>query len=193
MDPLSDLKNKLAKNKDNRNTAVARYQEADHVVSQNEQKLQRKVATLLENEKMEIASYREQIKSSMDRLNHQQQRNNEQLIELNQNLADMSNLKAVYERKREIMEQNHQEFLITLESRENELEAKIKKLFDKNKALKKEYKELSIKNEMKKRHDTFVAVIIGTFFAVVIGSFLGFGFVDVLRAIVRGIKSFFTI
>lgn len=46
MDHLSDLKNKLERNKDNRNTAVERYHHADHALSENEDKLKQKVANL---------------------------------------------------------------------------------------------------------------------------------------------------
>lgn len=192
MDHLSDLKNKLERNKDNRNTAVERYHQADHVVSQNEQRLQNKVATLLEKEKMELANYREVIKGSVDRLSHQQETNNEYLAELNHNLTDMSDLTAIYETKREIMEQNHQELLTALESRENKLKRRINKLKDTTKELQEEYDRTSLRLETKKQADKFISIAIIVFAGVVIGSWLGLGFVDILRAIGAWFKGLFT-
>lgn len=183
MDHLSELKNKLERNKDNRNTAVERYHEADYTLSEKEEKLQRKVATLLEKEKMELASYREVIKGHMDRLNYQQQENNEYLAELNHNLTDMSDLKAIYETKREIMEQNHQELLIALESEENKLKRRVNQLKETTKELQEEYDRTSLRLETKKQADKFISLGIIVFAAVVIGSWLGLGFVDILRAI----------
>lgn len=192
MDPLSDLKNKLERNKDNRNTAVERYHEADHALSEKEDKLQHRVAILLEKEKMELASYRELIKGSVDRLNYQQQTNNDYLAELNHNLTDMSDLKAIYETKREIMEQNHKELLIALESEENKLKRRVSKLKESTKELKEEYDRTSIRLEMKKRADKIIVIVLFAFVGVVIGSWLGLGFVSLLRSIEQGIKSFLT-
>lgn len=193
MDHLSDLKNKLERNKDNRNTAVERYHEADYALSEKEDKLQRKVASLLEKEKMEMASYREVIKGSMDRLNHQQLTNNEYLSELNHNLTDMSDLKAIYETKREIMEQNHQEFVRSLESEANRLQGKIKSRKYELKKIEEEYNELSLRKETKKQADKIIVIGLVVFVAVVLGSWLGLGFVDFLRSIGQGFKGLFTI
>lgn len=151
MDHLADLKSKLEKNKDIRNRAVERYHEADHALSENEDKLKQKVATLLEKEKLELVGYREVIKDSIDQLNYQQQQNNDFLAELNNNLNDMSDLKAIYETKREIMEQNHQEFVRSLESKENKLKRKINDHSYKLKKIEQEYNELSLRKETKKQ------------------------------------------
>ena len=151
MDHLTDLKSKLEKNKDIRNRAVERYHEADHALSENEDKLKQKVATLLEKEKLELVGYREVIKDSIDQLNYQQQQNNDFLAELNNNLNDMSDLKAIYETKREIMEQNHQEFVRSLESKENKLKRKINDHSYKLKKIEQEYNELSLRKETKKQ------------------------------------------
>lgn len=192
MDHLSELKNKLERNKDNRNTAVERYHEADYALSEKEEKLQRKVATLLEKEKMELASYREVIKGHMDRLNFQQQENNEYLAELNHNLTDMSDLKAIYETKREIMEQNHQELVKALESQENKLKRRVSKLKETTKELQEEYDRTSIRLETKKQADKFISIAIIVFAAVIIGSWLGLGFVDLIRGIGGWVKGLFT-
>lgn len=193
MDHLSDLKNKLERNKDNRNTAVERYHQADHVVSQNEQRLQNKVATLLEKEKMELANYREVIKGSVDRLSRQQETNNEYLAELNHNLTDMSDLTAIYETKREIMEQNHQELLTALESQENKLKRRVNKLKETTKELQEEYDRTSLRLETKKQADKLIVIVLFVFLGVVIGSWLGLWFVDILRVIGTYIKGLFTL
>ena len=193
MDHLSDLKNKLERNKDNRNTAVERYHYADRALSENEDKLKQKVATLLEKERLELATYRELIKGSVDRLNYQQQQNNEYLSELNNNLTDMSDLKAIYDTKREIMEQNHQEFVRSLESEANRLKREIKSRSYDLKKIEEEYNELSLKKETKKQADKIIAISLVGFVSVVLGSWLGLGFVDLLRSIGQGAKSFFTI
>ena len=192
MDQLSELKDKLQRNVDNRNTAVERYHEADYALSEKEDKLQRKVASLLEKEKMEMASYREVIKGSMDRLNHQQLTNNEYLAELNHNLTNMSDLKAIYETKREIMEQNHQEFVRSLESEANRLKGKIKSRKYELKKIEEEYNELSLRKETKKQADKIIVIGLVVFVAVVLGSWLGLGFVDFLRSIGQGFKGLFT-
>lgn len=191
MDHLSDLKNKLERNKDNRNTAVGKYHDADYVLSENEAKLQRKVATLLEKEKMELAMYREIIKSSVDRLNYQQQENNEYLAKLNNNLVDMSDLKAIYATKREIMEQSHEELLKVLEAQENKLKMKIEDRRHELKKLEQEFDELSLRKETKKQVDKMISIVLVAFIAVIIGSWLGLGFVDLLRSIGLGIKDLF--
>lgn len=188
MDHLSDLKNKLERNKDNRNTAVERYHEADYALSEKEDKLQRKVATLLEKERMELASYREVIKGSMDRLNYQQLENNEQLAELNQNLKDTSDLKAFYETKREIMEQNYKELLTALESQENKLKRRVSKLEETTKELEEEYDHASLRLEIKKQANKFISIALIVFAGVVIGSWLGLGFVDTLRVVSNWFK-----
>lgn len=193
MDHLSDLKNKLERNKDNRNTVVERYNQADHVVSQNEQRLQNKVATLLEKEKMELANYREVIKGSVDRLSRQQETNNEYLAELNHNLTDMSDLTAIYETKREIMEQNHQELLTALESQENKLKRRVNKLKETTKELQEEYDRTSLRLETKKQADKLIVIVLFVFLGVVIGSWLGLWFVDILRVIGTYIKGLFTL
>lgn len=192
MDHLSEIKNKLERNKDNRNTAVERYHEADHALSEKEDKLQHRVATLLEKEKIELASYRELIKGSVDRLNYQQQTNNEYLAELNHNLTDMSDLKAIYEIKREIMEQNHKELLIALESEENKLKRRVSKLKKSTKELKEEYDRTSIRLETKKQVDKIITVAIFAFIGVVLGTWLGLGFVDVIKGFGNIVKNFFT-
>lgn len=191
MDHLSEFKNKLEQNKDNRNNAVERYHEADHALREKEDKLQHRVATLLEKEKMELASYRELIKGSVDRLNYQQQSNNEYLSKLNENLADMSDLKAIYETKREIMQRNHQELLTALESEENKLKIKVSKLRETTKELKEEYDQTSIRLETKKQADKIIIIAIFVFIGVVIGSWLGLGFVDVFRGIGDWFKAIF--
>ena len=188
MDQLSELKDKLQRNVDNRKTAVERYHEADYALSEKEDKLQRKVASLLEKEKMEMASYREVIKGSMDRLNHQQLTNNEYLAELNHNLNDMSDLRVIYETKREIMEQNHQELLIALESQENELKRRVNKLKETTIELQEEYDRTSLRLETKKQAYKFISITIIVFAGVVIGSWLGLGFVDILRVISNWFK-----
>ena len=192
MDHLSEFKNKLEQNKDNRNTAVERYHEADHALREKEDKLQQRVATLLEKEKMELASYRELIKGSVDRLNYQQQTNNEYLAELNHNLTDMSDLKAIYETKREIMEQNHKELLMALESEENKLKRRVSKLKESTNELKEEYDRTSIRLEAKKRADKIIIIVLFAFVGVIVGSWLGLGFIDILRGIVAWFKGLFT-
>ena len=141
---------------------------------------------------MEMASYREVIKGSMDRLNHQQLTNNEYLAELNHNLTNMSDLKAIYETKREIMEQNHQEFVRSLESEANRLKGKIKSRKYELKKIEEEYNELSLRKETKKQADKIIVIGLVVFVAVVLGSWLGLGFVDFLRSIGQGFKGLFT-
>ncbi|MDE8133649.1 hypothetical protein PT114_08790 [Erysipelothrix rhusiopathiae] len=193
MDHLSEFKNKLEQNKDNRNNAVERYHEADNALREKEDKLQHRVATLLEKEKMELASYRELIKGSVDRLNYQQQTNNEYLAELNHNLTDMSDLKAIYETKREIMEQNHQELLTALESQENELKRRVNKLKETTIELQEEYDRTSFRLEAKKQADRIIIIVMFAFIGVVIGSWLGLGFVDILIDIGAWFKEISTI
>ena len=188
MDHLSDLKNKLERNKDNRNTAVERYHYADQALKENEDKLQQKVATLLEKERLELATYRELIKGSVDRLNYQQQQNNEYLSKLNNNLKDMSDLKAFYETKRDIMEQNYKELLTALESQENKLKRRVSKLKETTKELQEEYDRTSLRLETKKQAYKFISITIIVFAGVVIGSWLGLGFVDISRVISNWFK-----
>ena len=188
MDHLSDLKNKLERNKDNRNTAVERYHYADQALKENEDKLQQKVATLLEKERLELATYRELIKGSVDRLNYQQQQINEYLSELNNNLTDMSDLKAIYDTKREIMDRNHKEFVSTLESEANRLKGKIESHKYELKKLEEEYNKLSLRKETKKYTDKIISISFVVFVAVILGSWLGLGFVEIFKDVYSWFK-----
>ena len=70
MDHLSELKNKLAHNKENRNIAEYRFYEEDTMINDNEIKVAKTVGVLLEKERMVFASDREilfnQVMSKMD-------------------------------------------------------------------------------------------------------------------------------
>lgn len=70
MEHLSELKNKLAHNKENRNIAEYRFYEEDTIINDNEIKVAKTVGVLLEKERMVFASDREilfnQVMSKMD-------------------------------------------------------------------------------------------------------------------------------
>jgi RecG-like helicase len=172
MDNLDNLKYQLEKNRDNRERAETLYYEQDSIIKENERKIANKVSVLFEKERLDMESNKEIIVGSVQRLNHQQQINNQELIKLNDNLADMSDLKAIYEQKRSLMENNYQELKKTLESEIDTLKLKSE-----------EYKKFNAKEEFKNKKNMFLVILVTSFFAILIGSWLGLGFVDFVRVI----------
>ena len=105
----------------------------------------------------------------------------------------MIDLKAIYETKREIMEQIHKELLNALESEEKKLKRRGSKLQESTKELNEEYEQTSLRLEIKKQVDKFIGIFLVTFIAVVLGSWLVLGFVDIIRQLGNMVSNFFKI
>lgn len=147
------------------------------------------------------------MKDKLDRFSHRQTVMNEQLITLNDNLTDITSLKAVYEAKREELEldyQNQKEALQGqikslekgLESRKKDLENLKEEISIKTSKLEEivaETKKATFWNEFKKTWvDKCGTYIIVGFIGLSIGGFAGWGIFTLIGNIFSSIGEFFS-
>ena len=193
-----DFKKKLKDNEERREQALTRKRANEMAISKHEQKAANMVGALLEQERLASLRENELIKSKLDRLSEKQHQNNVEMRALSHSLSDLSDLEAVYARKRTLMEQNYQELKKMRQADELLLTERNKELIKQNKKkkealdkLSEEYDALSLNFEMKKRSHQFVVSVLVVFVGIVLGSILGIPFVDFFRKIFEGIKELF--
>ena len=148
------------------------------------------IRTVFGQSELMAAKERELLKDTLDKFYHSQNVTNEQLIALNDNLADTASLKAIYEAKRDHLEWDYQQEKMTLRGQLNELEKRIENQQDKIASLDKEIdnkndeiqvnekniRERKFLEAMKKTWvDKWLPMMTAGFMAVFLGGFLGWG------------------
>ena len=184
---------------------LATYREQEQ--EQNEQEMVQFVRSIFGQSELAAAKERELLQDKLDRFSYRQTLMNEQLITLNDNLADITSLKAIYEAKREVMEldfQNQKETLLkqikTLNSRldhqKEELESLNEEISIKTSKLEEinaETKKATFWMEFKKTWiDKWLVYIIVGFIALIIGGFAGWSIFTLIGNIVSSVKEFFS-
>lgn len=160
------------------------------------------IRTVFGQSELMAAKERELLKDTLDKFYHSQNVTNEQLIALNDNLADTASLKAIYEAKRDHLEWDYQQEKMTLRGQLNELEKRIESQQDKIASLDKEIEskkeenfliEERLKNrkfleKMKKTWlDYWMPMITAGFMAVFLGGFFGWGTYGIANEFFKGI------
>lgn len=174
---------------------------------QNQQEMTQLIRSVFGQSELAAARERELLKDKLDRFSHRQTVMNEQLITLNDNLTDITSLKAVYEAKREELEldyQNQKEALQgqikslekRLESRKKDLESLKEEISTKTSKLEEivaETKKATFWNEFKKTWvDKWLTYVIVGFLGLSIGGFAGWGIFTLIGNIVSSIGEFFS-
>lgn len=174
---------------------------------QNQQEMVQLVRNVFGQSEIAAARERELLQDKLDRFSHRQTVMNEQLITLNDNLTDITALKAVYEAKREELEldyQNQKEALQgqiesleeCLESRKIELESLKEEISTNTSKLEEivaETKKATFKSELKKTWiDKWLSFALVGFIALIIGGFAGWGVFTFIGNIFSAIGNFFS-
>lgn len=174
---------------------------------QNQQEMVQLVRNVFGQSEIAAARERELLQDKLDRFSHRQTVMNEQLITLNDNLTDITALKAVYEAKREELEldyQNQKETLQgqikslekRLESRKKDLESLKEEIGTNTSKLEEivaETKKATFWNEFKKTWvDKWLSFAIVGFIALIIGGFAGWGVFTFIGNIFSAIGNFFS-
>lgn len=169
---------------------------------QNQREMTEFIRTVFGQSELMAAKERELLKDTLDKFYHSQNVTNEQLIALNDNLADTASLKAIYEAKRDHLEWDYQQEKMTLRGQLNELEKRIESQQDKIASLDKEIEskkeenfliEERLKNrkfleKMKKTWlDYWMPMITAGFMAVFLGGFFGWGTYGIANEFFKGI------
>lgn len=173
---------------------------------QNQQEMVQLVRNVFGQSEIAAARERELLQDKLDRFSHRQTVMNEQLITLNDNLTDITALKAVYEAKREELEldyQNQKDALQgqiesleeRLESRKIDLESLKEEISTNTSKLEEivsETKKETFKSELKKTWvDKWLSFAIVGFIALIIGGFLGWGIFTLIDNVFSSISKFF--
>lgn len=173
---------------------------------QNQREMTEFIRTVFGQSELMAAKERELLKDTLDKFYHSQNVTNEQLIALNDNLADTASLKAIYEAKRDHLEWDYQQEKMTLRGQLNELEKRIENQQDKIASLDKEIdnkndeiqvieenlKERKFLETMKKTWvDKWLPMMTAGFMAVFLGGFLGWGTYGIANQIFQGIINIF--
>ena len=213
-DRLEQLK-KQVKNTSNKQRQLQTQKEnAQEVVlkkkrelQENQEEMTELIRSVFGQSELAAARERELLKDKLDRFSHRQTVMNEQLITLNDNLTDITSLKAVYEAKREELEldyQNQKEALQGqieslekgLESRKKDLENLKEEISIKTSKLEEivaETKKATFWNEFKKTWvDKCGTYIIVGFIGLSIGGFAGWGIFTLIGNIFSSIGEFFS-
>lgn len=105
---------------------------------QNQQEMMQLIHNVLGQNELVTVREREKLQDKLDAFSHKQTVMNEQLITLNDNLADTAALKAIYEAKREELELDYQEHKKVYQEQKNQHDSLIAEL-------EKKYRNLKIK------------------------------------------------
>lgn len=169
---------------------------------QNQREMTEFIRTVFGQSELMAAKERELLKDTLDKFYHSQNVTNEQLIALNDNLANTASLKAIYEAKRDHLEWDYQQEKMTLRGQLNELEKRIENQQDKIASLDKEIdnkndeiqviekkiKERKFLEAMKKTWvDKWLPMMTAGFMAVFLGGFLGWGTYGIANQIFQGL------
>lgn len=154
-------------------------------------------SVFLQNE-IANAKERELFKNSVDKFSHRQKIMNDQIIELNDNLTDVTALKAVYEAKRETLELDYQNqktpcrkqihsLAERIETSKNDLK-KIKNEIQNNQAkldeLNVKIKRATFLYEFKHTWvDKWINFVLVGFIGMIIGGFAGWGIFSLVGSI----------
>lgn len=183
-------------------TVAFREQEKE----QNQQEMVQLVRSVFGQSELAAAKERELLKDKLDKFSHRQSVMNEQLITLNDNLADTTSLKAVYEAKRQQLEldyQNQKDALQRqisslnehLEARRNDLErleSEIDAMQSKLNEIVTETKKATFWNGIKKTWiDKWLVFFTVGFIVVIIGGFAGWGIFSFIGSVVSAIMGAF--
>lgn len=199
---ISNQQYQLQAQKKNVKEAVAcREQEKE----QNQQEMVQLVRSVFGQSELAAAKERELLKDKLDKFSHRQRVMNEQLITLNDNLADTTSLKAVYEAKRQQLELDYQNqkdalqrqiksFNEHLEARRNDLErleSEIDATQSKLDKIVTETKKATFWNKLKKTwiDKWFICALVG-FISLIIGGFAGWGIFTFIDNIISAIRDF---
>lgn len=169
---------------------------------QNQREMTEFIRTVFGQSELMAAKERELLKDTLDKFYHSQNVTNEQLIALNDNLADTASLKAIYEAKRDHLEWDYQQEKMTLRGQLNELEKRIENQQDKIASLDKEIdrkkediqlieehlKDRKFWDGMKKTWlDHWLPMLTAGFLAVFLGGFFGWGTYGIANQIFQGL------
>lgn len=194
-DRLDQLKRQVRETSNQQHQLQAQKERAKEIISyreqekkQNQQEMVQLIRSVFGQSELAAARDRELLQDKLDKFSHRQSVMNEQLITLNDNLTDMTSLKAVYEVKRQQLEldyQNQKDALQRqisslnelLEVRRNDLERLESEIYTTQSQLDKiviETKKATFLNELKKTwiDKWFIFAFIG-FIALIIGGFAG--------------------
>lgn len=103
---------------------------------QNQQEMMQLIHNVLGQNELVTVREREKLQDKLDAFSHKQTVMNEQLITLNDNLADTAALKAIYEAKREELELDYQEHKKVYQEQKNQHDSLIAELEKKCRNLK---------------------------------------------------------
>lgn len=151
--------------------------------------------------KNEIASAQERqlLQDKLDRFSHRQTVMNEQLITLNDNLTDITSLKALYEAKREELELDYQNQknalnsqIKTLEKRVESLKEEISTKTDKLDQIVADTKKASFLKALKRSWIILAVFGLVGFLALIIGGVAGWGIFNLIGNILSSIGKFFS-
>lgn len=130
MDTLSELKNKLSQNKENRKIYADRFATEAEIIASNENRVANTLGKLLEKDKMELAADRENLRNTVlseiavydNKLNDM----NDLMEQLNENITNTEHLNRLYATKREHLETDLQNRQIVLEQSYNAKEESLR-------------------------------------------------------------------
>lgn len=161
-------------------------------------------SVFLQNE-IANAKERELFKNSVDKFSHRQKIMNDQIIELNDNLTDVTALKAVYEAKRETLELDYQNQKDALQKQIHSLAERIETSKNDLKKIKNEIQDKQAKLDelnVKIKRATFLyefkhtwvdkwlnLALVG-FISLIIGGFFGWGIFSLIGSIFSAIRDF---
>ena len=161
-------------------------------------------SVFLQNE-IANAKERELLKNSVDKFSHRQKIMNDQIIELNDNLTDVTALKAVYEAKRETLELDYQNQKDALQEQIHSLAERIETNKSDLKKIKNEIQnnqakldELNVKIKRATflyefKHtwvDKWINFVLVGFIGMIIGGFAGWGIFSLVGSIFSAIRDF---
>lgn len=161
-------------------------------------------SVFLQNE-IANAKERELFKNSVDKFSHRQKIMNDQIIELNDNLTDVTALKAVYEAKRETLELDYQNQKDALQEQIHSLAERIETSKNDLKKIKNEIQnnqakldELNVKIKRATflyefKHtwvDKWINFVLVGFIGMIIGGFAGWGIFSLVGSIFSAIRDF---
>lgn len=119
---LEELKQQVRKTSNQQMHIQAQREQAEEMVAyhkqaqdKNQQEMTQLVRNVFGQSELAAAKERELLHDQLERFAHSQNVMNEQLIALNDNLTDMTSLKALYDAKREELETDHRIQKATLE------------------------------------------------------------------------------
>lgn len=181
MSDIDELKDDLSRYKKEYTNKLQKVKNNEEKLNSNEQLMAHYLSQLMGKQYESEAQVRTKIADRLDRLSDQQTVNNDFLAELSSNLNDMSDLKAIYETKRNIMEQNYQELLKELETQRNTVLEQLSDMKEGKTLLEKQLHQITIRKKFITLKNNIIVGSIFLALVFIIASILGFGIVDSFR------------